>query len=236
MCNCCNSHNCLTTQEICCKIKDLKDKIKKYAPPQTVTKECTLIEYPLNTITPGVQIGDVNNHNFLINNGLRFLSFSSGPFFQIQLVASNLTTFTDDLLLNPLPRAIRCGIRETFVNEPGILGGQFPPLDRETSIMLITLDNQSSTLNYTFDLFLRYSTERTLSSFVFDPVIIYKNGSQLFSNGGAGPSAMNPYLGATLNNITLSSTDVLMVTFRKDINMYAGLDSTYFYIKNLCIK
>jgi hypothetical protein len=127
-------------------------------------------------------------------------------------------------------QVVTCGIRENYAPPPG---GPFPELnppgDATTSIATITVDTGiiSGTQQALVDLKVGYSTEPN-----YDFLIVRKNGIVLSQLSGSGPEE-DPYLRATLVNITVAGGDVIEIVMTKDVAWLAGVDSVYFYPCNL---
>jgi PA domain len=144
-------------------------------------------------------------------------------------------TFLDDL-----PGAddgvlvLKCGVDNDFVPEPGfdVNPDLFTPLNATNSTARMTLDTVGFPGKTSIvDLHLGYSVEPD-----YDFIRVFRNGVEIYTASGAGPSVMDPYRQAdpaVLKNLLLGPNDNIEVVFEKDEGWLAGVDTLYFYAKNL---
>lgn len=113
------------------------------------------------------------------------------------------------------------------VDDPGVS----PPTNNEIVTTRVTLDSinlPAGAASVVVDFRILYSTEAT-----YDFVEVFKNGDQIASFDGLGPSAMDPFLDATLTDQFVGDNDVYEFRYRKDTIWYAGFDYALFRAQNL---
>lgn len=133
----------------------------------------------------------------------------------------------------------RCGELKTFVP-------QVPPLNFKIStveelkrpqrrtISRVNISLADGATGASFDFIYGVSCES-----IADGAVITKNGSFVHNISGAGTTGTSPYLDSDFlttpfgGPLTLTPDDVISVNYIKDGLAYSGLDSMYFYIKDL---
>lgn len=117
----------------------------------------------------------------------------------------------------------------SFLIDPGVA----PPSDNERVNVRITLDSANlpagnSAAFVRVDFRILYSTEAA-----YDFVEVFKNGIQIASFDGSGPSAVDPFLEGSLTDQSIGENDVYEFRYRKDVGAYSGFDYALLQVQNM---